>query len=382
MILALNAGSSSIKFALFDGETPRLRGQAEGLTASPVLRVAGEPAVALAADTTHGSALAAILAALARRGVERVDAVGHRIAHGGARFAAAALINDDVLAAIETLVPLAPLHQPHNLAGVRAAAAAFGGVPQVACFDTAFHRAMPEVHQRFALPSRLHEAGFRRYGFHGLSYESIAGQLARRAPALARGRVVVAHVGNGASMCGLAGGRSVTTTMSYSPLDGLHSGTRCGRLDPAVVLHLVGRAGCTPTEVERMLTQESGWLALSGLSADMRTLLASTEPAARFAVDYLVEQILGELAGLAAALRGLDALVFTGGVGENAATLRERVLQGAAWLGLRLDVQANERTPGCPGCITTPDSPVAAWVLRTDEEAVIARQTAAVVGSR
>ncbi len=225
------------------------------------------------------------------------------------------------------------------------------------------------------MPQAWHERGIRRYGFHGLSYESISAQFAAAAPVLARGRVVVAHLGNGASMCGMAGGRSEATTMSFSPLDGLPSGTRCGRIDPAVVLHLITREGLSAAEVERLLSRESGWLGLSGLSSDMRTLLASDSAGARLTLDHLVEQILRELAALAAALRGLDAVVFTGGVGESAAALRARVVEGAAWLGLRLDAQANARGPGC---ISMAGSPVAAWVLRTDEETVIARHTAAV----
>ncbi len=374
-LLTLNAGSSSIKFAVFDGDRVLAAGQVEGLGVAPRLRVAGADPVALAAGTTHDGALEAVLAHLRSCGLDRIAAIGHRIVHGGTQFDHPVLIDAAVLTAIEALAPLAPLHQPHNLAGVRAAARAFPGLPQVACFDTAFHRSQPEVHQRFALPQAWHERGIRRYGFHGLSYESIAAQFAAAAPALAQGRVVVAHLGNGASMCGMAGGRSVATTMSFSPLDGLPSGTRCGRIDPAVVLHLITREGLSAAEVERLLSRESGWLGLSGLSSDMRTLLGSGSPAARLTLDHLVEQILRELAGLAAALRGLDAVVFTGGVGENAAALRARVVEGAAWMGLRLDPEANARGPGC---ITTPDSPVAAWVLRTDEEAVIARHTAAV----
>jgi acetate kinase len=358
VLLTLNAGSSSIKYALFDEAAPAaaLRsGLLEGLGVG---------------GASHADALAGLLGQL---GAEVITAVGHRVVHGGTRYGAAVRVDDEVIAGIEALAPLAPLHQPHNLAGLRAAMAAFPGVPQVACFDTAFHRTMPEVQQRFALPQALHERGIRRYGFHGLSYESIGAQLLQAAPALAAGRVVVAHLGNGASMCALQGGRSVATTMSFSPLDGLPSGTRCGRLDPAVVLHLMRHEGMSADAVERLLARESGWLGLSGLSSDMRALLASDQPMARLAVEHLVEHILCELAALAAALRGLDALVFTGGIGENAAAIRQRVLQGAAWLGLQLDEAANQR--GGAGCITTAASPVAAWVLRTNEEAVIARQT-------
>jgi acetate kinase len=377
-LLTLNAGSSSIKFAVFDGDRALAAGQVEGLGVAPRLHLAGTEAVALPEGCSHDGALDAVLQRLRQRGLDRIGAIGHRIVHGGTRFDQPVLIDDTVLAVIEALAPLAPLHQPHNLAGVRAAARAFPGLPQVACFDTAFHRSQPELHQRFALPQHWHERGIRRYGFHGLSYESIAAQFAVAAPALAQGRVVVAHLGNGASMCGMAGLRSVATTMSFSPLDGLPSGTRCGRLDPAVVLHLIEREGLSTAEVERLLARESGWLGLSGLSSDMRTLLASDTAQAHFAIDHLVEHILGELGALAAALRGLDALVFTGGVGENAAGLRERVLKGAAWLGLQLDAAANLQAPGC---ISAPGSVVAAWVLRTDEEAVIARHTARVAAA-
>ena len=377
MILTLNAGSSSIKFALFDGDVVRAAGQVDAIGVAPELRLAGAEPRALPAASTHAEALDAILAALQPQAVERVRAVGHRIVHGGTRFAGPALIDDEVLAAIQALEPLAPLHQPHGLAGIRAMRRALPALPQVACFDTAFHRTMPDLHQRFALPQALHERGFRRYGFHGLSYEWIASQLTVVAPDLARGRVVVAHLGNGASMCGMAGGRSVATTMSYSPLDGLPSGTRCGRIDAAVALHLIAREGDSAAAVEDLLTRRSGWLGMSGLTSDMRTLLASEVPAAKLTIDYLVEQILRELAGLAAALRGLDALVFTGGIGENAAVLRARVIEGAAWLGLKLDQQANAAK--APGRISADGSAVAAWVLRTDEERVIARHTAALV---
>ena len=366
-LLTLNAGSSSIKFALFDAAgdlaEPVQAGQVEGIGTR------GGPA-------DHAQALRQVLE---RLGPAPLAAVGHRIVHGGTHFEAPCLVDATALAQIEALAPLAPLHQPHNLAGVRAAQAAFAGVPQVACFDTAFHRTMPEVHQRFALPDELFRRGIRRYGFHGLSYESIAAQLAARHPALAAGRVVVAHLGNGCSMCALQGGRSVATTMSFSPLDGLTMGTRCGRLDAAVVLHLQQQEGWPVDEVSRLLHKGSGLLGLSGLASDMRELEAAAaqrhEGATR-AIDHFVEQVLRELAALAAALRGLDAVVFTGGIGENAAALRARIVQGARWLGLALDDEANRLGPQGPGRITTADSPVHALVLRTNEEAVIARHTA------
>jgi acetate kinase len=264
---------------------------------------------------------------------------------------------------------------------VRAAQAAFPNVPQVACFDTAFHRTMPEAHQRFALPDELFQRGIRRYGFHGLSYESITMQLCVQHPALAAGRVVIAHLGNGCSMTAVRDGRSVATTMSFSPLDGLTMGTRCGRLDAAVVLHLQQQEGLSAEEVSRLLHKGSGLLGLSGLSSDMRELegaAASGHAGAQRALDHFVEQVLRELAALAAALRGLDALVFTGGIGENAAAIRARLLDGARWLGLRLDAEANLQRP--PGRISTVDSNVQALVLRTGEEAVIAGHTARLTG--
>ncbi len=360
--LTVNAGSSSIKYALFaryaDGALPLLVGQVEGL---------GTAATAL----THGQALQQVLERVAAQDQGlRVAVVGHRVVHGGVAFERPAVIDDALVQALQALSALAPLHQPHNLSGIAAARAAFPGVPQVACFDTAFHRSQPPVHQRFALPQRWHDAGVRRYGFHGLSYESIGAQLATTEPALASGRVVVAHLGNGASMCALQGGRSVATTMSFSPLDGLTMGTRCGRLDAAVVLHLMQHHGLDAAAVTRLLHQESGLLGLSGLSSDMRTLLSSDSPAAVLAVDHFVESVVRELAGLAAALRGLDGLVFTGGIGENAAALRARIVMTAEWMGLQIDAAANA---GGQRCINSDDSRVQVRVLRTNEEAVIAR---------
>ena len=356
--LTVNAGSSSIKYALFARDTgpPLLAGQIEGLG------VDGQG---------HAQAMAEVLARVTAEAAQgwRVAVVGHRIVHGGSTFVQPALIDEAVLQSLHALAPLAPLHQPHNLRGVAAARAAFPAVPQVACFDTAFHRTQPEVHQRFALPAAWHDAGVRRYGFHGLSYESIGAQLAADEPALAAGRVIVAHLGNGASMCAIVGGRSVATTMSFSPLDGLTMGTRCGRLDAAVVLHLIDHHGMDTAAVSELLHKQSGLLGLSGLSADMRTLLASELPAARLALDHFVESAVRELAGLAAAMRGLDTLVFTGGIGENAAALRSRIVGAAAWMGLRLDAAANAAGARC---INAADSGVQLRVMRTNEEAVIA----------
>jgi acetate kinase len=368
-LLTLNAGSSSIKFALFSVEGGLQQAEHQG-------HVDGIGTRSGPAD--HAQALRQVME---RIGNTPITAVGHRIVHGGTQFDQPRLIDDAVLQGIEVLTSLAPLHQPHNLAGVRAAQAAFPNVPQVACFDTAFHRTMPEVHQRFALPDELFQRGIRRYGFHGLSYESITQQLREQHPALAAGRVVIAHLGNGCSMTAVQAGRSVATTMSFSPLDGLTMGTRCGRLDAAVVLHLQQQEGLSAEEVSRLLHKGSGLLGLSGLSSDMRELegaAASGHAGAQRALDHFVEQVLRELAALAAALRGLDALVFTGGIGENAAAIRARLLDGARWLGLRLDAEANLQRP--PGRISTVDSNVQALVLRTGEEAVIAGHTARLTG--
>ena len=361
-LLTLNAGSSSIKYALFardDLATPVFAGQVESIG------LAGGVA-------THDEAMTHVLAALNAR-PERIVAVGHRIVHGGARFTEPVLIDDGVVAQMSELIPLAPLHQPHNVAGVRAARIAFAGIPQVACFDTAFHATQPELNRRFALPQALFDAGVRRYGFHGLSYESIVAQLRAADPVRAGGRVVVAHLGNGASMCAMAEGRSVATTMSFSPLDGLPMGTRCGRLDAAVVLHLIQQQGRSAEDVTRLLFRESGLLGLSGVSSDMRELEASSLASAAMAIDYFVEHVLRELAAMAAALRGIDTLVFTGGIGENAAALRARIVDGAAWMGLSLAAEANRRGAGV---ISGADSAVSLRVMRTNEEAVIAGHTA------
>ncbi len=359
--LTVNAGSSSIKYALFarDGDplVPVSAGQVEGLG------VGGRD---------HAQGMSEVLQRVAGGAAQqwRVAVVGHRIVHGGTAFVRPVSIDAEVMQALQALAPLAPLHQPHNLSGVAAARAAFPDVPQIACFDTAFHRTRSEVHQRFALPAAWHDAGVQRYGFHGLSYESICAQLAADEPALAAKRIVVAHLGNGASMCAIAAGRSVATTMSFSPLDGLTMGTRCGRLDAAVVLYLIDHHGMDSAAVSQLLHGQSGLLGLSGLSADMRTLLASELPAARLALDHFVESAVCELAGLAAAMRGIDALVFTGGIGENAAALRSRIVGAVAWMGLALDAAANaagERR------INSNGSKVQLRVMRTNEEAVIAR---------
>ncbi len=387
-ILTLNAGSSSVKFALFPaGESGAVLpkavwvGQADGLGPGLKARLTVRDAVGktlhdaglAGSDASHQGALSALLAwREANAGDVHIAAVGHRIVHGGMHFTAPVRLDAQVIDDLAALEPLAPLHQPHNLAGVRAAMQAFSGVPQVACFDTAFHATQPDVNRRFALPRALHDEGVRRYGFHGLSYESIVAQLGAVDAPLAGGRLIVAHLGNGASMCAIAGGRSVATTMSFSPLDGLTMGTRCGQLDAAVVLYLQRARGMTPDEVERLLFRASGLLGLSGVSSDMRELEASTSQSAAEAIDHFVEQIVQQMGRLAAALRGVDGIVFTGGIGENATALRERVLDGCAWLGVR----KGAKTPaGSRTRLSADDSPVSAWVVRTDEEAVIARHS-------
>jgi len=384
-VLTLNAGSSSVKFALYPAArpegAPRLSGIADGLGSRARLRVQGAGGAMLAdgvlagqggAGASHDDALRATLGLLGEHAPDvRVAAVGHRIVHGGVEFDHPVAIDDAVLARLAALEPLAPLHQPHNLEGVRAARHAFPGVPQVACFDTAFHRAQPELNQRFALPRALHDEGVRRYGFHGISYESICAQLAARG--LLAGRVVAAHLGHGASICAIRDGRSVATTMSFSPLDGLPMGTRCGRLDAAVVLHLLQQRAMAPERIARLLYRESGLLGLSGITGEMRELAASPEPAAREAVDYYVEHACRELAAMCAALDGIDRLVFTGGIGQNAAAVRSRIVGRLAWMGLALDASANG---GGAELVSAPGSAAAILVLATDEEAVIARQAA------
>ena len=389
LILTLNAGSSSVKFAAFAREAASLEalatGQIEGLgakttfLAQPVSGTKSEYAF----DERHGRvdhhvAVAAILRWLGEARFDReVVAVGHRIVHGGPDFAEPARIDGALLAKLRQFIPLAPLHQPHNLAGVEAALAAFPTTPQVACFDTAFHRSHPFVADTFALPRSFYDEGVRRYGFHGLSYEFIARRLGAIAPAAAAGRAIVAHLGNGASMCAMRAGRSVASTMGFTPLDGLPMGTRCGQLDPGVVLYLMAEKGMGAAEISDLLYKESGLKGLSGLSHDMRVLEASDSPAARDAIAYFVARIRREIGGLAATLDGVDAIVFTAGIGENAWRVREAALTGMEWLGVRLDREANRNNAEIVSAV---DSPTAVFVLRTDEERMIAEHTAATAG--
>jgi acetate kinase len=371
-IVVLNAGSSSLKFSVYRA-APTLRasvhGLVEGIGVKARLTVeGGRPEPVDAGD--HGAALALVADCLERQlDGARPAAIGHRVVHGGARYAEPVIVDDAVMAALESLVPLAPLHQPHELAAIRAVRARWPGVPQVACFDTAFHRTRPEVATMFALPRALHDSGVRRYGFHGISYESIAEQLPSIAPEVADGRVVVAHLGNGASLCGLRARRSVDTTMSFSALDGLPMGTRVGDLDPAVVLYLQQARGMSVGEVQTLLYTQSGLLGVSGISSDVRELLASPSPGARLALDYFAYRIAREAGALAVSLGGLDAVVFTAGIGEHAAPVRAAVCEHLAWLGLALDAVANERH----GPRISAAGDVSAWVIRTDEASVVAR---------
>jgi acetate kinase len=388
-VLVLNAGSSSLKMSLFrlgpGAELGRaLRGRVEAIgTGHPRLALQRDDGASLtdaalppgqAAD--HRGALAELVGALAAH-PERADigAVGHRIVHGGVTYSRPVVVDSEVMRALEALVPLAPLHQPHNLATLRAMAERLPSVPQVACFDTAFHRGHPDVAEAFALPWHLFDAGVRRYGFHGLSYEYVASVLP---PEIASGRVVIAHLGNGASLCALRAGQSLDSTMSFTALDGLPMGTRCGQLDPGVLLYLMTQ-GMSAAAIETLLYQQSGLLGLSGVSSDMRDLLDSQDRRAAFAIDYFVHAIAKHLGALAAVLGGLDALVFTAGIGERSPFIRAGVCQAAAWLGLDLDVEANARHGPR---ISRAGSRVSAWVIPTDEELMIARHTLATLAGR
>lgn len=364
MILAVNLGSSSIKFAAFDAAEPPLRKLVNG--ARPWS--CHEPG---SLEDAAGGILHEVEDAL---GPRVVAMIGHRIVHGGGLFTGPVRINDDVLRTLEGLCSLAPLHQPFNLAAVRAFAAIRAGIPQSASFDTAFHSTAPAVATRFALPSRYREAGVRRYGFHGLSYDHIASRLALVEPQRARGRVLAAHLGAGASLCAMRGGASLDTTMGFSTLDGLVMATRCGALDPGVVLHLLQRE--SPAAITDLLHRRSGLLGVSGISADMRDLLASPEPAAQEAVELYLYRAGREAGGLVGILGGVDAMVFTGGVGENAPLIRSGLCERLAWLGVSLDPVANEMSG--ERRIDTGVGP-AVWVIPADEEAVVARDALAVI---
>lgn len=375
-VLALNAGSSSIKFALFEARGLRrvLHGEVEGIGRSPHF-VARDAAGAVVEDAAwpHGDPLGRLLGFIdGHLGGEQLRAVGHRVVHGGTDFTGPVRVTEGVLRRLDELTPLAPLHQPHNLAPIHAIAAARPGLPQVTCFDTAFHCTMPELARRFALPREFERQGIRRYGFHGISYEFIARRLRETAPRLAAERVIVAHLGNGASLCAMRDGRSVDTTMSFTALDGLVMGTRCGALDPGVVLYLMKERGMDADAVEDLLYHRSGLFGVSGISNDMRALLASEAPEAREAVALFVYRLVQEIGALAGVLGGLDGLVFTAGIGEHAAPVRAMACERLGWLGVRLDPAANDAGAAV---ISAPDSGLEVRVIPTDEEAMIARHT-------
>jgi acetate kinase len=386
LIGVINAGSSSLKFSIYEGEKRLLAGQVDGLGARPSASATGSdgeaiapPDLGAAPPSTPSEVLPAVLPWTRERlGARRLAALGHRVVHGGLRYARPARVTPELLAELEALVPLAPLHEPHNLAPIRMAQQLNPDLPQVACFDTAFHRTAPEVQQAFALPYALYEEGVRRYGFHGLSYEYIASVLPERAPEIADGRVVVLHLGNGCSACALKARISVATTMGFTALDGLPMGTRCGALDAGVVLHLVQQKGMSAEALVDLLYRRSGMLGLSGVSSDFRELLASEEPHARFALEVFYYRAACEIGSLAAALGGLDGIVFTAGVGENAAPVRGAIGRACGWLGLDLDEAANREHRSR---ISTPKSRVAAYVIKTDENLMIARHARALVGS-
>ena len=383
-IAVLNAGSSSLKFSLFVPDAGELaliaRGQAEGLFTSPKFvarhadgRVIDEQSWGDGTKLGHEGALDHLVGVLrARFSQHRLAAVGHRVVHGGLEYSRPTRVTPAIVDALEKYVPLAPLHQPHNLSPIRSLLARDPALPQVACFDTAFHRDQPPVAQAFALPRRITERGVLRYGFHGLSYEFIAQALPGYDARAARGRTVVLHLGNGASMCAMQAGKSVASTMGFTAADGLPMGTRCGNLDPGVVLYLMQELRMDAKAIEKLIYQESGLLGVSGISSDMRTLQDSADPAAKAAIDLFIYRIGRELGSLAAALGGLDAVVFTAGIGEHSVSLRERVCRDAAWLGVELDSAAN--ASGGPR-ISSAGSRTAAWVVPTNEELMIARHT-------
>jgi acetate kinase len=382
-VLAVNAGSSSLKFALYphngrDIHAARLSGNIEGLEpdGAPVIRIAGVPGgepIRAGGGTVFERALASLETLLKRHtdGL-RIDAIAHRIVHGGERFSESVLLDDDTLAYLTTLSPLAPLHQPHNLEGVHAFRRSFPGLPQIGCFDTAFHATLPQAEQMFALPQTLRDEGIRRYGFHGLSYRYVTGSLLEHT-ARAAGRMLIAHLGNGSSACAVKNGKSIATTMGLSALDGLMMGTRSGSVDPGVLLHLL-RQGWDIDRMERLLYRESGLRGISGISADMRTLHASNEPGARLAIDLFIHRLVRECGALTACLGGLDVLGFTGGIGEHDAEVRKRTCDALAYLGVQIDDDANAAADGNSAMpIHAAGSAVEIWVVPTDEGRVAAR---------
>jgi acetate kinase len=390
-ILVVNAGSSSVKFQVFaldrDGRLRReIRGQMDGIGSRPRLRAAGANGDTLADRAYPIESIPDVPAAMMTAGAWLRDelqlspiAVGHRVVHGGPDYDRPVLIDHSVIARLERFTMLAPLHQPHNLAPIRSLLADFPALPQVACFDTAFHRGHDDVADHYAIPRRLHDEGVRRYGFHGLSYEYIAQSLPQVAPEIAKARVIVAHLGSGASMCAIRGGHSVESTMGFTALDGLPMGTRAGQIDPGVVLYLITAKGMSAAEVQDFLYRDCGLKGLSGVSNDMRELQNSSDPRAAFAVDYFVYRIALHTGMLAAALQGLDAFVFTAGIGENSTSIRARIAERLEWLGVLLDPLENARHALV---ISRPDSRIPVYIVPTDEELMIAQHTLSLLWNR
>ena len=395
-LLVINSGSSSIKFAAYDvAADTRLQriadGKIEGIGSVARLVVRRPDGTRIEDRCIDVSTLPALGATeafaylldwlRAHADGRTLLAVGHRVVHGASRFTEPTRVSPEILDELDSFSALAPLHQPHNLAAIRAIAHLLPGLPQVACFDTEFHSAQSWVAHACALPRHISAAGVKRYGFHGLSYEFIASTLPNHLGMQAEGRVIVAHLGNGASLCALHQRQSVATTMSFTALDGLMMGTRCGSLDPGVTMYLMNALGLSLKEVEKLLYEQSGLLGVSGVSGDMRAVEASDTAEARQAIDLYVYRIRQELGSLAATLGGLETLVFTAGIGENSALVRRRVCEDAAWLGVELDAAANEAATSGPRCISTAASRVAVWVIPTDEELMIARHTQALLGT-
>lgn len=387
--LVLNAGSSSLKFCVYARPQANdwhleSRGQIEGIGAWPRIfardadgRTLIDQTPSTPVDDGAGALEALAVWLRSMYGGGRVLGVGHRVVHGGARYTGPVIVTGQVLAELHGLIPLAPLHQPHNLAAIEAVSERLPGTPQVACFDTSFHRTQSTLAELIALPDEICQAGVRRYGFHGLSYEYIATALPRMAADIARARVIVAHLGNGASLCALRDGKSVDSSLGFTALDGLCMGTRPGGVDPGVILYLFQNLKLSAPEVETILYKKSGLLAISGVSSDMRDLLASSEAKARLAVDYFVYRAAKEIGALAAVLGGIDGLVFTAGIGENSAEIRRRICESSAWLGIKLDAEANARNALR---ISVAESRVSVWVIPTNEELMIARHTGLLLG--
>ena len=386
-IAVINAGSSSIKFAIYeasDNERCLFQGQVEGIGVKPHLKVSDAAGAGVEERSfdphgfDHGAATREIIELARRLLVEgSVVGVGHRVVHGGLKYASPVRVTEAVLDDLAELTPLAPLHEPHNVAPMRAIMKAAPQLPQIACFDTAFHRSQSNLAQAFALPRRFADEGVRRYGFHGLSYEYLVSRLKELAPQVAPGRIVFAHLGNGASLCAVKDGRSVASTMGFTAVDGLVMGTRCGSIDPGAILYMMQRHGMDAAAIEELIYRQSGLLGVSGISSDMRALRASADPAAKEAIALFVYRIVRELGSLVAALGGIDALVFSAGIGERDALTRAEVVEGSRWTGAILDPARNEHCR--EGLISADNSSVAVWVIPTDEERLIARHTAAML---